>query len=177
MAMDGPFLRHRFQTLPTCRRWRVFSPRQYFPYITPPPRVLLICTRLCVPWDLWYRPTHMSVRMRHTRSHTNNRRSHHALTANAIVTDKESGALRLPHRLDESTGMYRGKQILPKKVMKAKAGHEKKVEKEKKEQDHSHVEGAKQPIHSEKEEKKNTGLMGRMSLGKAKSRSGFGGGA
>lgn len=115
--------------------------------------------------------------MRHTRSHTNNRRSHHALSASSLVIDKESGALRLPHRLDESTGMYRSKQILPKKVMKAKADHDKKVEKEKKEHDHSHAEGVKQPIHSEKEEKKNTGLIGRLTKGKAKSRSGFGGGA
>ena len=53
----------------------------------------------------------MSVRMRHTRGHTGNRRSHHALEAMTVVTDKESGNLRLPHRLDEVTGMYRGKQI------------------------------------------------------------------
>ena len=119
----------------------------------------------------------MSVRMRHTRSHTNNRRSHHALSAGSIVKDKESGALRLPHRLDESTGMYRGKQVLPKKVMKSKEERGKKIEKEKKEHDHSHAEGVKQPIHSEKEEMKNTGLLGRLTKGKAKSRSGFGGGA
>jgi large subunit ribosomal protein L32 len=112
--------------------------------------------------------------MRHTSSHTRNRRSHHALTANSIVTDKESGALRLPHRLDETTGMYRGKQILPKKVMKEKKEHDKKIEKAKKEHDHDHAEGAKQPVHSEKEKK--TGVLGRMTKGKAKARSGMGGG-
>jgi len=116
----------------------------------------------------------MSVRMRHTSSHTKNRRSHHALAATNLVTDKESGALRLPHRLDETTGMYRGKQIVSPKAMKQEAKHEKKVEKHKKE--HVHVEGAKEPIHSDKEVKKE-GLLGRMTLGKAKSRSGFGGGA
>mgnify|MGYP001560704080 CR=1 FL=1 len=116
----------------------------------------------------------MSVRMRHTSSHTKNRRSHHALTAGSIVTDKESGALRLPHRLDETTGMYRGKQIITTAVMKREAKHEKKKEQHKKE--HIHPEGAKEPIHSDKEVKKE-GLMGRMTLGKAKSRSGFGGGA
>jgi large subunit ribosomal protein L32 len=114
--------------------------------------------------------------MRHTSSHSKNRRSHHALTANSIVTDKESGALRLPHRLDESTGMYRGKQILPKKEMKAKKEHEEKVTKAKREHAHEHAEGVKEPIHSEKEEKK-TGLIGRMTKGKAKARSGMGGGA
>lgn len=118
----------------------------------------------------------MSVRMRHTSSHTKNRRSHHALSPSAIVKDEKSGALRLAHRLDESTGMYRGKQILPKKDMKAKAEHKKKIEKEEREQDHAHAEGAKQPIHSEKEEKK-TGVLGRLTKGRAKARSGMGGGA
>ncbi len=62
----------------------------------------------------------MSIRMRHTRGHTNNRRSHHALVATNVITDKESGALRLPHRLDETTGMYRGKQIAAPKAVKVK---------------------------------------------------------
>ena len=61
----------------------------------------------------------MSIRMRHTRGHTNNRRSHHALTATTVIKDKESGNARLPHRLDEETGMYRGKQIAPARVVKA----------------------------------------------------------
>jgi len=60
----------------------------------------------------------MSIRMRHTRGHTGNRRSHHALEATNIVVDKESGNLRLPHRLDEVTGMYRGKQIAPARAAK-----------------------------------------------------------
>lgn len=122
----------------------------------------------------------MSVRMRHTSSHTKNRRSHHALTAASIMKDKESGALRLPHRLDESTGMYRGKQVLPKKEMKSKAEHGKKIEKEKREHEHAHAEGAKQPMHSEKESKtqeKKTGMLGRLTKGRAKARSGMGGGA
>ncbi len=122
----------------------------------------------------------MSVRMRHTSSHTKNRRSHHALTAASIVTDKESGALRLPHRLDETTGMYRGKQIIPKKDMAAKAEKAKVKAQHKKEHIHEHAEGYKEPIVSAKEDSDKaakTGLMGRMTLGKAKSRSGFGGGA
>lgn len=60
----------------------------------------------------------MSVRMRHTSSHTKNRRSHHALKSRVIVKDKKSGALRLPHRLDETTGMYRGKLIAAPKTAK-----------------------------------------------------------
>ncbi|MGE5540730.1 MAG: 50S ribosomal protein L32 [Bacillota bacterium] len=118
----------------------------------------------------------MSVRMRHTSSHTKNRRSHHALTGTNVVTDKESGALRLPHRLDETTGMYRGKQIVTKKEVKKAE----KKEKAKKAHDHEHAANTnpapEKHIATEEREKK-SGLMGRMNLGKAKSRSGFGGGA
>ena len=56
--------------------------------------------------------------------YTNNRRSHHALKATSIIKDKESGNLRLPHHIDEATGMYRGKQIFTPKV---KAAHKSKV--------------------------------------------------
>lgn len=117
--------------------------------------------------------------MRHTSSHSKNRRSHHALTAGSVVKDKESGALRLPHRLDESTGMYRGKQVLPKKEMKKKADHEKSKAKAKREQAHEHAAGSREPIHSDKEVKgeKKTGVLGRLTKGKAKARSGMGGGA
>lgn len=75
--------------------------------------------------------------MRHTSSHTKNRRSHHALKTRVIVKDKESGALRLPHRLDESTGMYRGKLIAPAKARATKVTAKKvlkKVAKKKKEE-------------------------------------------
>lgn len=58
----------------------------------------------------------MSVRMRHTRGHTGNRRSHHALSATKAIKDEKTGTLRLPHRVDETTGMYRGKQIFAVKV-------------------------------------------------------------
>ncbi len=88
----------------------------------------------------------MSVRMRHTSGHTRNRRSHHALKKTNLVVDKESGKLRMPHRLDESTGKYRGKTIVPEraKVVKAdaklkKAQKEGKVEKH---EGHSHAEDA-----------------------------------
>ncbi len=101
--------------------------------------------------------------MRHTRSHTKNRRSHHALATNTIVTDKESGNLRLPHRLDEKTGMYRGKLIVTKKE---------KAVKEKKEKVKKAVDTTPKARKHEKGESK--GLLGRMSRGNAKSRSGLG---
>lgn len=112
--------------------------------------------------------------MRHTSSHTRNRRSHHALVEANMVTDKESGNLRQPHRLDEKTGMYRGVQIAAKKVVAKKA--EKKGKKEKIEKTNSTPIGEKH-LPKETGEKKSQGLFGRMTQGKAKSRSGFGGGA
>lgn len=101
--------------------------------------------------------------MRHTSSHTKNRRSHHALKNQKVVSDKESGKLRLPHRLDESTGMYRGKLIVEPKVKKAKEPKQKAAPAE----GHVHMEEAA-------EEPKKKGVLGRMSQGRAKARSGTG---
>lgn len=114
--------------------------------------------------------------MRHTSSHTKNRRSHHALVEGAIVKDKESGALRLPHRIDESTGMYRGKQIVPKREVKLET--KKRAKRVEAHEHEDHTIGVKEPVHAEEvsDKKVAKGLMGRMQLGKAKSRSGFGGG-
>jgi len=58
--------------------------------------------------------------MRHTRAHTKNRRSHHALKANTIVTDTESNTQHLRHRVNMETGMYRGRQVIDvtKKALK-----------------------------------------------------------
>jgi ribosomal protein L32 len=65
----------------------------------------------------------MVIRMRHTRSHTANRRSHHALEAINVTTDSKTGATHLRHRADLKTGLYRGKKILDvvKKVEKKQA--------------------------------------------------------
>lgn len=62
----------------------------------------------------------MTVRMRHTRAHTANRRSHHALKSNGIAIDKETGTPHLRHRVSLKTGKYKGKQVLDmvKKVEK-----------------------------------------------------------
>lgn len=60
----------------------------------------------------------MSIRMRHTRGHTGNRRSHHALKNTNIITDTKTGTSRLPHRIDEATGLYRGKQIAPARAVR-----------------------------------------------------------
>jgi ribosomal protein L32 len=118
--------------------------------------------------------------MRHTSSHSKNRRSHHALLATTIVTDKENGNLILPHRLDEKTGMYKGIQIVSKKVMKHEEEKEKKNAAHKRE--HIHTEGVNEPVNKEKHlareksDKKSQGVLGRMATGRARARSGMGGG-
>lgn len=54
----------------------------------------------------------MVIRMRHTRAHTKNRRSHHALKANAITVDEATKTSNLRHRVNMETGMYRGRQVI-----------------------------------------------------------------
>lgn len=111
----------------------------------------------------------MSIRMRHTRGHTGNRRSHHALKNKNIVTDKESGNFRLPHRLDEATGMYRGKLIVTPRAKATKV----------KEAKHAHVHTAAAPVAKKDKEqpKSSKGLLGKLTGGaKPKARSGAGGG-
>ncbi len=51
-----------------------------------------------------------------TPSKRNMRRSHDSLSKINIVTDKDSGEPRLSHRIDKSTGMYNGRQILKQKT-------------------------------------------------------------
>ena len=106
--------------------------------------------------------------MRHTSSHTKNRRSHHALVAGAVVKDKESGALRLPHRLDESTGMYRGKLIVPERKKEVKEDNKRREKSEGATPETAPGHTHEQPAAESREKKQ--GLMGRMQLGKAKSR-------
>lgn len=118
----------------------------------------------------------MSVRMRHTSSHTKNRRSHHALTASSVVKDKESGALRLPHRLDETTGMYRGKLIVPERKKALKKEEKRRERNEhKKDEELAMAVGHKEPAHVDeaaKPEKK--GVLGRMTKGRVNSRNATG---
>lgn len=58
--------------------------------------------------------------MRHTRSHTGNRRSHHALAKKDFVLDSETGQPRLKHYADPTTGTYKGKVVvsIQKKLQK-----------------------------------------------------------
>ena len=66
----------------------------------------------------------MVVRMRSTRSHTGNRRSHHALANRPLTVCKDCGATRLRHTVCENCGKYKGRQVID--VMKKTAKIEKK---------------------------------------------------
>jgi large subunit ribosomal protein L32 len=114
--------------------------------------------------------------MRNTSGHAGNRRSHHALKKMVIVKDKESGNLRLPHRIDEKTGMYRGNQIFTPKVKATKESKKKGPDTEpvsKHVHEHAHEE------HINAEAKSSKGILGKISsaASRPKARSGFGGGA
>ena len=61
----------------------------------------------------------MAVPKRKTsKSKKGMRRSHDSLHAINIINDKDSGEPRLSHKLDISTGIYNGKQIITKKDSK-----------------------------------------------------------
>ena len=58
----------------------------------------------------------MAVPKRKTSvSKRNMRRSHDSLQKLNVVLDKDSGEPRLSHKIDLSTGMYKGREILKKK--------------------------------------------------------------
>ena len=50
-----------------------------------------------------------------TPSKRNMRRSHDSINLLNIISDKDSGEPRISHRIDLSTGMYKGNQIIIKK--------------------------------------------------------------
>ena len=53
----------------------------------------------------------MVVRMRHTRAHTANRRSHHALEAANLQGCPNCGAMIHSHTACDACGMYKGKVV------------------------------------------------------------------
>ena len=69
----------------------------------------------------------MVIRMRHTRAHTANRRSHHALKTRQFSKCEKCDSQKLPHTMCVNCGTYRGKVIvdkvkqIEKKQVKAKA--------------------------------------------------------
>jgi len=53
----------------------------------------------------------MVVRMRHTRAHTKNRRSHHKLSKPTLSTN-EKGVSHIRHRASAVTGTYKNRQVI-----------------------------------------------------------------
>jgi len=58
----------------------------------------------------------MVIRMRHTRSHTANRRSHHALTSPEMAVCKNCGAMYRPHHMCLACGFYKGRVVIDLKA-------------------------------------------------------------
>ena len=51
-----------------------------------------------------------------TRQKRDQRRAHDALGRPTVIEDQDSGEYRRPHHIDLKTGMYRGRQVIVKKV-------------------------------------------------------------
>ena len=62
----------------------------------------------------------MVVRMRHTRAHTRNRRSHHALVGKSFSKCTECGAQHLSHHVCMACGKYRGRVVIDVLAKKTK---------------------------------------------------------
>lgn len=63
----------------------------------------------------------MVVHMRHTKGHTANRRSHHALKVARFITCPKCSEKHLMHRVCTNCGSYRGRVVIDtlKKTLKA----------------------------------------------------------
>lgn len=84
----------------------------------------------------------MSIRMRHTKSHRNSRRAHHALTAAATSVCSKCHASVLPHTVCKNCGTYRGRamiDVLAKLTKKERKQKEKELQAE---EEHKHEHAA-----------------------------------
>ena len=54
----------------------------------------------------------MVVRMRSTKAHRNNRRSHDGLSKPAVTLDKNTNVPHLRHRASTVTGQYKGRIVI-----------------------------------------------------------------
>ena len=62
----------------------------------------------------------MTVRMRHTKGHTANRRSHHALKEPRFSTCANCQASHVRHTMCGTCGSYRGRTVVDVKAKEAK---------------------------------------------------------
>ncbi len=58
--------------------------------------------------------------MRHTRAHTGNRRSHHALKAANLSKCSHCGELHRPHHMCQNCGYYNGRLVMDLVAEKSK---------------------------------------------------------
>ena len=72
----------------------------------------------------------MVIRMRHTRSHTKNRRSHHGLKTPNLAVCANCGAQHRPHHMCLECGFYKGRQVMDLAGAKAKRDARKKAKKD-----------------------------------------------
>ena len=72
----------------------------------------------------------MSSRMRVTKGHSGNRRSHHALKAPRLSLCRNCGEYHKRHRVCLSCGFYRGRLILESKNSLVKKAEDKEVKKD-----------------------------------------------
>jgi large subunit ribosomal protein L32 len=68
--------------------------------------------------------------MRHTRAHTANRRSHHALKNPTLVACSNCGAMHRPHHMCLECGFYKGRQVMDLAAQKEKRTARLKAKKE-----------------------------------------------
>ncbi len=97
----------------------------------------------------------MSSRMRVTRGHTGNRRSHHHIKEARLSTCGNCGALHIRHRMCGECGFYRGRMvidILAKKQAKLKKMEERNALIQKTEEE-TQTEQKQEETKVEKEEK------------------------
>jgi ribosomal protein L32 len=62
----------------------------------------------------------MVVRMRSTKSHRNNRRSHDRIYTPALTTDKSTSVPHMRHRASLVTGQYKGRTVIDVQAKLAK---------------------------------------------------------
>ena len=60
----------------------------------------------------------MVIRMRHTRAHTANRRSHHALKAPTLAVCSNCESHHRPHHMCQECGFYKGRLVIDMQAKK-----------------------------------------------------------
>ena len=71
----------------------------------------------------------MVVRMRSTKAHRNNRRSHDSLSSPAITMDTKTQVPHLRHRASLVTGQYKGRTVIDMQAKIAKKAKKEKTAK------------------------------------------------